>query len=30
MRQLAINRESPPDGFMPPLAWKVLIDYYQK
>uniref|UniRef100_A0AAY4DAB6 Uncharacterized protein n=1 Tax=Denticeps clupeoides TaxID=299321 RepID=A0AAY4DAB6_9TELE len=28
MRRLAQNGENPPDGFMAPKAWKVLIDYY--
>ncbi|KAJ4753495.1 Bifunctional 3'-phosphoadenosine 5'-phosphosulfate synthase [Rhynchospora pubera] len=28
MRTLAKNRESPPDGFMCPGGWKVLVDYY--
>ncbi|KAJ6847920.1 ATP sulfurylase 1, chloroplastic-like [Iris pallida] len=28
MRTLARNRESPPDGFMCPGGWKVLVDYY--
>ncbi|CAL9048041.1 unnamed protein product [Musa banksii] len=28
MRTLAKNREDPPDGFMCPGGWKVLVDYY--
>ncbi|XP_058212097.1 ATP sulfurylase 1, chloroplastic-like [Rhododendron vialii] len=28
MRTLAKNRENPPDGFMCPGGWKVLVDYY--
>ncbi|KAM0951825.1 putative sulfate adenylyltransferase [Dioscorea sansibarensis] len=28
MRTLARNRESPPDGFMCPGGWKVLVEYY--
>jgi len=28
MRSLAKNRESPPDGFMCPGGWKVLVEYY--
>jgi 3'-phosphoadenosine 5'-phosphosulfate synthase len=28
MRGLAKNRESPPDGFMCPGGWKVLVEYY--
>ncbi|KAG5587932.1 hypothetical protein H5410_048366 [Solanum commersonii] len=28
MRALAKNKESPPDGFMCPGGWKVLVDYY--
>ncbi|MED6144059.1 Sigma1B-adaptin [Stylosanthes scabra] len=28
MRTLARNKESPPDGFMCPGGWKVLVDYY--
>ncbi|KAI0524900.1 hypothetical protein KFK09_004290 [Dendrobium nobile] len=28
MRNLAKNRENPPDGFMCPGGWKVLVDYY--
>jgi len=29
MRALARAGETPPDGFMSPKAWKVMIDYYQ-
>jgi 3'-phosphoadenosine 5'-phosphosulfate synthase len=29
MRGLARAGETPPDGFMAPMAWKVLSDYYQ-
>ncbi|XP_042026341.1 ATP sulfurylase 1, chloroplastic-like [Salvia splendens] len=29
MRSLAKNRESPPDGFMCPGGWKVLVEYYE-
>ncbi|KAF8008142.1 hypothetical protein BT93_K1972 [Corymbia citriodora subsp. variegata] len=29
MRTLAKNKESPPDGFMCPSGWKVLVDYYE-
>lgn len=29
MRNFAKNGESPPDGFMCPGGWKVLVDYYQ-
>lgn len=29
MRTLAKNRESPPDGFMCPGGWQVLVDYYE-
>ncbi|XP_059632456.1 ATP sulfurylase 1, chloroplastic [Cornus florida] len=29
MRTLAKNRENPPDGFMCPNGWKVLVDYYE-
>ncbi|KAK4478135.1 hypothetical protein RD792_017418 [Penstemon davidsonii] len=29
MRALAKNRENPPDGFMCPGGWKVLVDYYE-
>ncbi|OIS98695.1 PREDICTED: ATP sulfurylase 1, chloroplastic-like [Nicotiana attenuata] len=28
MRSLAKNKESPPDGFMCPGGWKVLVEYY--
>ncbi|OVA03455.1 sulfate adenylyltransferase catalytic domain [Macleaya cordata] len=28
MRTLAKNKENPPDGFMCPGGWKVLVDYY--
>uniref|UniRef100_A0A8C6U4P9 3'-phosphoadenosine 5'-phosphosulfate synthase 2a n=1 Tax=Neogobius melanostomus TaxID=47308 RepID=A0A8C6U4P9_9GOBI len=28
MRNMARSGESPPDGFMAPKAWKVLVDYY--
>ncbi|KAH9624104.1 hypothetical protein KSS87_020569 [Heliosperma pusillum] len=28
MRTLAKNNENPPDGFMCPSGWKVLVDYY--
>ncbi|KAL8162743.1 hypothetical protein V2J09_014232 [Rumex salicifolius] len=28
MRTLAKNRENPPDGFMCPGGWRVLVDYY--
>ncbi|KAG7271109.1 hypothetical protein CRUP_005662 [Coryphaenoides rupestris] len=28
MRKLARSGENPPEGFMAPLAWKVLTDYY--
>ncbi len=28
MRTLARNKESPPEGFMCPGGWKVLVDYY--
>ncbi|CAL1577543.1 unnamed protein product [Knipowitschia caucasica] len=28
MRNLARNAENPPDGFMAPKAWTVLVDYY--
>nr|BAA36274.1 plastidic ATP sulfurylase [Oryza sativa Indica Group] len=28
MRTLAKNRQSPPDGFMCPGGWKVLVEYY--
>lgn len=29
MRTLAKNKENPPDGFMCPGGWKVLVDYYE-
>ncbi|KAL9292393.1 ATP sulfurylase 2 [Arabidopsis thaliana] len=29
MRTLAKNNENPPDGFMCPGGWKVLVDYYE-
>ncbi|EHA8591048.1 hypothetical protein COCNU_scaffold031697G000020 [Cocos nucifera] len=29
MRSLAQNREDPPDGFMCPGGWKVLVEYYE-
>lgn len=28
MRTLARNKENPPEGFMCPNGWKVLVDYY--
>ena len=28
MRNMARSNENPPDGFMAPKAWKVLVDYY--
>lgn len=28
MRSLARSGENPPDGFMAPKAWKVLVEYY--
>lgn len=28
MRTLAKTKESPPDGFMCPGGWKVLVEYY--
>lgn len=28
MRTLAKNKENPPDGFMCPGGWKVLVEYY--
>lgn len=28
MRMLAKNKENPPDGFMCPGGWNVLVDYY--
>ena len=30
MRGLARNGQSPPDGFMAPKAWEILVDHYQK
>ncbi|XP_058084769.1 ATP sulfurylase 1, chloroplastic-like [Magnolia sinica] len=30
MRSLAKNRENPPDGFMCPGGWKVLVEYYDR
>lgn len=29
MRSMARNGETPPDGFMAPKAWKVMVEYYQ-
>lgn len=29
MRKLARDGETPPEGFMAPRAWSVLVDYYQ-
>ena len=29
MRGLARSGQEPPDGFMAPTAWKVLVDFYQ-
>lgn len=29
MRGLAKNKESPPEGFMCPGGWKVLVEYYE-
>lgn len=29
MRGMARNGTTPPDGFMAPSAWKVMVDYYQ-
>lgn len=29
MRALARSGEQPPDGFMSPAAWQVMVDYYQ-
>ncbi|KAL5702174.1 hypothetical protein ACHQM5_027421 [Ranunculus cassubicifolius] len=29
MRTLAKNKENPPNGFMCPSGWKVLVDYYE-
>lgn len=28
MRTLAKNKENPPDGFMCPGGWQVLVEYY--
>lgn len=28
MRALAKNKENPPDGFMCPGGWEVLVEYY--
>lgn len=28
MRTLAKNKENPPDGFMCPGGWNVLVEYY--
>ena len=28
MRKLARDGDTPPEGFMAPRAWKVLVDYY--
>ena len=28
MRTLARNKENPPEGFMCPGGWKVLVEYY--
>lgn len=28
MRNMARNEENPPDGFMAPKAWSVLVEYY--
>ena len=30
MRALARSGETPPDGFMAPAAWKILVAYYQQ
>lgn len=30
MRGLARNGETPPEGFMAPKAWEILVNYYQK
>merc|ERR1712194_671987 len=30
MRKLAKDGETPPDGFMHPSGWKILVDYYQR
>ena len=29
MRNLARNKENPPDGFMCPSGWNVLVEYYK-
>lgn len=29
MRKMARENTNPPDGFMAPSAWKVMVDYYQ-
>jgi len=29
MRTMARSGETPPEGFMAPLAWKVMVEYYQ-
>jgi len=29
MTDLAKNNEDPPEGFMAPKAWKILVRYYQ-
>jgi len=29
MRSLARNNENPPDGFMAPKAWKIMVEFYQ-
>ena len=29
MRKLAREGHNPPDGFMPPKAWKILMEFYQ-
>ncbi|ESO06672.1 hypothetical protein HELRODRAFT_64113, partial [Helobdella robusta] len=29
MRALARAGDTPPEGFMPPKAWKIMVDYYQ-
>lgn len=28
MRNMARNKENPPDGFMAPKAWGVLVEFY--
>ncbi len=28
MRKFASSGETPPDGFMAPTAWQILVDYY--